>query len=46
MFFNTEFLVRFLSITIRGLTLAGDSAVVIGMAVRSLPERQRKMRNG
>jgi YjbE family integral membrane protein len=37
-----EFMVRFLSITIIDLTLAGDNAVVIGMAVRSLPEEQRR----
>jgi YjbE family integral membrane protein len=37
-----EFMARFLSITIIDLTLAGDNAVVIGMAVRSLPEEQRK----
>lgn len=36
-----EFMARFLSITILDLTLAGDNAVVIGMAVRSLPEKQR-----
>lgn len=36
-----EFMVRFLSITILDLTLAGDNAVVIGMAVRGLPEKQR-----
>lgn len=37
-----EFVARFLSITILDLTLAGDNAVVIGMAVRSLPEKQRR----
>ena len=36
-----EFMFRFLSITILDLTLAGDNAVVIGMAVRGLPEKQR-----
>jgi YjbE family integral membrane protein len=36
-----EFMARFLSITILDLTLAGDNAVVIGMAVRGLPEKQR-----
>ena len=41
MTFDMEFLFRFLSITILDLTLAGDNAVVIGMAVRSLPEKQR-----
>ena len=39
--FSWEFMARFLSITILDLTLAGDNAVVIGMAVRSLPEKQR-----
>ena len=43
MTFDMEFLFRFLSITILDLTLAGDNAVVIGMAVRSLPEKQRTM---
>jgi YjbE family integral membrane protein len=38
---DMEFLLRFLSITVLDLTLAGDNAVVIGMAVRSLPEKQR-----
>lgn len=42
MAFDLEFLVRFLSITVLDLTLAGDNAVVIGMTVRALPERQRK----
>jgi YjbE family integral membrane protein len=42
MTFDLAFLFRFLSITILDLTLAGDNAVVIGMAIRSLPERQRK----
>lgn len=37
-----EFMARFLSITIIDLTLAGDNAVVIGMAVRGLPAEQRK----
>ena len=41
MTFDMEFLARFLSITILDLTLAGDNAVVIGMAVRGLPEKQR-----
>jgi YjbE family integral membrane protein len=43
MTFDMEFLFRFLSITILDLTLAGDNAVVIGMAVRSLPIKQRRM---
>jgi YjbE family integral membrane protein len=41
MHLDMEFLFRFLSITILDLTLAGDNAVVIGMAVRGLPEKQR-----
>lgn len=41
MTFDMAFVLRFLSITILDLTLAGDNAVVIGMAVRSLPEKQR-----
>ena len=43
MTFDMEFLLRFLSITVIDLTLAGDNAVVIGMAVRGLPERQRRL---
>jgi YjbE family integral membrane protein len=41
MTFDMEFVFRFLSITVLDLTLAGDNAVVIGMAVRGLPEKQR-----
>jgi YjbE family integral membrane protein len=37
-----EFLARFLSITILDLTLGGDNAVVIAMAVRSLPAKQQR----
>ncbi len=40
--FSLEFWGRVLAITVLDLTLAGDNAVVIGMAVRSLPENQRK----
>lgn len=43
MTFDWQFIARFLSITILDLTLAGDNAVVIGMAVRSLPEKQRRL---
>jgi YjbE family integral membrane protein len=43
MTFDMEFVFRFLSITILDLTLAGDNAVVIGMAVRGLPEKQRRL---
>lgn len=37
-----EFLARWLSIVALDLTLAGDNAVVIAMAVRSLPGRQQR----
>jgi YjbE family integral membrane protein len=37
-----EFLARWLSIVVLDLTLAGDNAVVIAMAVRSLPAKQQK----
>ena len=40
--FSVEFFGRVLAITILDLTLGGDNAVVIGMAVRSLPPDQRK----
>lgn len=40
---SLEFWGRVLAITILDLTLGGDNAVVIGMAVRSLPEKQRKL---
>ena len=39
---NWEFMVRWLSIVVLDLTLAGDNAVVIAMAVRSLPMTQQK----
>lgn len=39
--FNWEFLTGFLSIVLIDLILAGDNAVVIAMAVRSLPRAQR-----
>ena len=41
--FNTEFLLSVLTIVIIDLVLAGDNAVVIALAVRSLPERERKL---
>lgn len=34
---NWEFVLRWLSIVVLDLTLAGDNAVVIGMAMRGLP---------
>ncbi len=40
---SLEFWGRVLAITILDLTLGGDNAVVIGMAVRSLPEKQRRL---
>ncbi len=39
--FNWDFVVGFLSIILIDLILAGDNAVVIAMAVRSLPRKQR-----
>jgi len=40
---NWEFMLRWLSIVVLDLTLAGDNAVVIAMAVRSLPPKQQRM---
>ncbi|HPC73040.1 MAG TPA: TerC family protein [Syntrophales bacterium] len=40
--FTMEFLIGFLSIIIIDLILAGDNAVVIAMAVRTLPREQRR----
>ena len=40
--FDLKFLSALLSIVIIDLILAGDNAVVIAMAVRSLPSEQRK----
>ncbi len=39
---NWEFILRWLSIVVLDLTLAGDNAVVIALAVRSLPAKQQK----
>lgn len=39
--FNWEFVLSFLSIIVINLILSGDNAVVIAMAVRSLPRKQR-----
>jgi YjbE family integral membrane protein len=39
--FTWDFLIGFLSIVLIDLILAGDNAVVIAMAVRSLPRKQR-----
>jgi len=39
--FNWDFVVAFLSIVLIDLILAGDNAVIIAMAVRSLPRKQR-----
>ena len=39
--FTWQFLVAVLSIVLIDLVLAGDNAVVIAMAVRNLPEKQR-----
>jgi len=40
--FNMEFAVALLSIMLVNIVLSGDNAVVIAMAVRSLPDKQRK----
>jgi YjbE family integral membrane protein len=40
--FSWQFVTAFLSIVLIDLILAGDNAVVIAMAVRSLPKSQRK----
>ena len=40
--FSVEFVLAFLSIVLIDLILAGDNAVVIAMAVRSLPAKQRR----
>jgi YjbE family integral membrane protein len=40
--FTWEFISGFLSIVLIDLVLAGDNAVVIAMAVRSLPRKQRR----
>jgi len=39
---DTQFWIGFINIIILDLVLSGDNAVVIGMAARALPERQRK----
>jgi len=41
-YFTLDFLWRFLRIVAIDIVLAGDNAVVIAMAVRSLPQRQRR----
>jgi YjbE family integral membrane protein len=40
--FNMEFAVALLSIMLVNIVLSGDNAVVIAMAVRSLPDKQKK----
>jgi YjbE family integral membrane protein len=40
--FSLDFVLAFLSIVLIDLILAGDNAVVIAMAVRSLPKKQRR----
>lgn len=40
--FSLHFILSFLSIVLIDLILAGDNAVVIAMAVRSLPKKQRR----
>lgn len=41
-FFSTEFLTALLAIVFIDLVLAGDNAIVIGMAARNLPKQQQK----
>lgn len=41
-FFSTEFLTALLSIIVIDLVLAGDNAIVIGLAARRLPKDQQK----
>ncbi|HAK72447.1 MAG TPA: hypothetical protein DCP36_00715, partial [Sporomusaceae bacterium] len=41
-FLSTEFLWALLSIIFSDLVLAGDNAIVIGMAARKLPLEQQK----
>jgi YjbE family integral membrane protein len=40
---SLELILRWLSIVVLDLTLAGDNAVVIALAVRTLPARQQKL---
>jgi YjbE family integral membrane protein len=40
---NWEWILRWLSIVVLDLTLAGDNAVVIALAVRSLPKKQQTL---
>ena len=41
-FFSTEFFTTLLSIIVIDLVLAGDNAIVIGLAARNLPKNQQK----
>ncbi|MBI4902700.1 MAG: TerC family protein [Acidobacteria bacterium] len=41
--FDTQFLLSILTIVVIDLLLSGDNAVVIALAVKSLPQRERKM---
>jgi YjbE family integral membrane protein len=43
MTFDWEFLARWISIVVLDLTLAGDNAVVIALAVRTLPRKQQRV---
>ncbi len=38
-----EFVARWISIVVLDLTLAGDNAVVIALAVRTLPKKQQRL---
>jgi len=42
-FLTTEFLLKIISIVLIDLLLAGDNAVVIALAVKSLPPKERKI---
>ncbi len=39
---NSDFIIRFLSITLIDIALSGDNAIVIGMAAAALPPKKRK----
>jgi YjbE family integral membrane protein len=43
MAFSWDFVLRFLNITLIDLALSGDNAIVIGMAVATLPKERRKL---
>jgi YjbE family integral membrane protein len=43
MSFSWDFMLRFLNITLIDLALSGDNAIVIGMAVATLPKQRRNL---